>query len=97
MEALVLGGTRFLGRHIVEACLAKGHTVTIFDRQESAPNGNRHCFPRCMRATRKPAERWAQHCFSRALAVAIQPSRALGYMGVRPLAFSKRALLTRKE
>ena len=32
MKTLVLGGTRFLGRHIVDACLAKGHSVTIFHR-----------------------------------------------------------------
>lgn len=32
MKILVLGGTRFVGRHIVEAALAKGHQVTTLTR-----------------------------------------------------------------
>jgi 2'-hydroxyisoflavone reductase len=32
MRILVLGGTRFVGRHIVEAALAAGHAVTVFNR-----------------------------------------------------------------
>jgi 2'-hydroxyisoflavone reductase len=32
MRLLVLGGTRFLGRHIVDAALARGDDVTIFTR-----------------------------------------------------------------
>lgn len=32
MKLLVLGGTRFLGRHLVEAALAAGFEVTIFTR-----------------------------------------------------------------
>ena len=32
MKLLVLGGTRFLGRHLVEAALARGHDVTLFTR-----------------------------------------------------------------
>lgn len=32
MHVLILGGTVFLGRHIVEAALARGHDVTIFHR-----------------------------------------------------------------
>jgi nucleoside-diphosphate-sugar epimerase len=32
MKLLVLGGTRFLGRHLVEAALARGDDVTIFTR-----------------------------------------------------------------
>ena len=32
MKLLVLGGTRFLGRHLVEAALARGDEVTIFTR-----------------------------------------------------------------
>jgi len=32
MRLLVLGGTRFLGRHAVDAALARGHDVTIFTR-----------------------------------------------------------------
>ena len=32
MKLLVLGGTRFLGRHLVEAALARGHEPTLFNR-----------------------------------------------------------------
>ncbi len=32
MRILVLGGTRFLGRHFVEAALERGHTLTLFHR-----------------------------------------------------------------
>ena len=32
MKILVLGGTQFVGRHIVEALLTAGHTVSIFTR-----------------------------------------------------------------
>ncbi len=34
---LVLGGTVFLGRHIVEAALGRGHAVTIFNRGRHNP------------------------------------------------------------
>ncbi len=32
MKLLFLGGTVFLGRHIVEAALARGHEITLFNR-----------------------------------------------------------------
>lgn len=32
MRLLILGGTLFLGRHLVEAALARGHEVTLFNR-----------------------------------------------------------------
>jgi 2'-hydroxyisoflavone reductase len=32
MQILVLGGTRFVGRHIVEAIREQGHTVSVFNR-----------------------------------------------------------------
>jgi 2'-hydroxyisoflavone reductase len=38
MQLLILGGTVFLGRHIVEAALDRGHTVTLFNRGESNPD-----------------------------------------------------------
>ncbi len=38
MKVLVLGGTRFLGRHIVEAALARDHEVTLFNRGQSNPD-----------------------------------------------------------
>ena len=37
MQILILGGTRFVGRHLVEAALARGHEVTLFNRGESNP------------------------------------------------------------
>lgn len=38
MQILILGGTRFLGRHLVEAALKKGHEVTLFNRGQSNPD-----------------------------------------------------------
>ena len=32
MRILVIGGTRFVGRHVVEQALARGHNVTLFHR-----------------------------------------------------------------
>ena len=32
MNILIIGGTRFVGRHLVEAALARGHQVTLFNR-----------------------------------------------------------------
>lgn len=37
MRILVLGGTVFLGRHIVGAALARGHAVTLFNRGQHGP------------------------------------------------------------
>ena len=37
MKLLVLGGTKFLGRATVEAALARGHDVTLFNRGQSNP------------------------------------------------------------
>jgi 2'-hydroxyisoflavone reductase len=38
MHLLMLGGTVFLGRHIVEAALARGHEVTLFNRGQNNPD-----------------------------------------------------------
>lgn len=38
MRILVLGGTVFLGRHIVQAALARGHQVTLFNRGQHNPD-----------------------------------------------------------
>lgn len=35
MRILILGGTRFLGRHLVDAALERGHEVTLFNRGKS--------------------------------------------------------------
>ena len=37
MDLLILGGTGFLGRHLVEAALADGHRPTLFNRGLSEP------------------------------------------------------------
>ncbi|HEX6788769.1 MAG TPA: NAD-dependent epimerase/dehydratase family protein [Gaiellaceae bacterium] len=37
MKLLILGGTKFLGRHAVDAALADGHDVTIFTRGQTNP------------------------------------------------------------
>jgi 2'-hydroxyisoflavone reductase len=37
VRILVLGGTLFLGRHVVEAALDRGHDVTIFSRGRTNP------------------------------------------------------------
>jgi len=36
MKLLVLGGTQFLGRHLVESALAAGHELTLFNRGSHA-------------------------------------------------------------
>jgi 2'-hydroxyisoflavone reductase len=38
MDLLILGGTRFLGRHLVEAALRDDHRVTLFNRGLSGPD-----------------------------------------------------------
>lgn len=35
MDVLVIGGTRFVGRHLTDSLLAAGHTPTLFHRGES--------------------------------------------------------------
>ena len=37
MKLLVLGGTQFLGRHVVEVARERGHDVTIFHRGQTNP------------------------------------------------------------
>ncbi len=37
MRMLVLGGTQFLGRHVVDAALEHGHDVTLFNRGQTRP------------------------------------------------------------
>ena len=42
MKLLIIGGTRFVGRHLVAAALARGHEVTLFHRgtqSSAAPAG----------------------------------------------------------
>lgn len=38
MKVLVLGGTAFLGRHLVEAALDRGHEVTMLNRGQTNPD-----------------------------------------------------------
>lgn len=37
MKILIIGGTRFLGRHLVHAALERGHSVTLFNRGQTNP------------------------------------------------------------
>jgi 2'-hydroxyisoflavone reductase len=37
MHFLILGGTRFVGRHLVEHAIADGHRVTMFNRGQTNP------------------------------------------------------------
>ena len=37
LKILVLGGTRFLGPHVAELAMARGHTVTFFNRGRTNP------------------------------------------------------------
>ncbi len=41
LKILILGGTGFLGPHIVNSAISNGHTVTLFNRGKSDP----HLFP----------------------------------------------------
>lgn len=38
MRILIIGGTRFLGRHLVESALERSHEVTLFNRGKSNPD-----------------------------------------------------------
>jgi 2'-hydroxyisoflavone reductase len=38
MNILILGGTVFLGRHLVETAVARGHAVTLFNRGQNNPD-----------------------------------------------------------
>lgn len=38
MKILIIGGTRFLGRALVDAARARGHEVTLFNRGQSNPD-----------------------------------------------------------
>src|SRR3954471_11069998 len=37
MRLLILGGTLFLGRHLAQGALARGHELTLFNRGRTAP------------------------------------------------------------
>src|SRR5829696_4441233 len=39
MKLLILGGTRFVGRHLVTAAQARGHEVTVFNRGNYSTEG----------------------------------------------------------
>ena len=47
MRILVLGGTQFLGRHVAEAALERGHELTLFNRGQTRPE----LFPEVERLT----------------------------------------------
>ena len=52
MKLLVLGGTKNLGRHVVEAALRDGHEVTLFNRGRTNPS----LFPAVRRLTGERAD-----------------------------------------
>ncbi len=55
VRLLLLGGTRFLGRHVAEEALARGHAVTLFTRGRTPqPFGDR---VRAARRRPRPARR----------------------------------------
>ena len=65
MRILVVGGTRFVGRYVVEAALAGGHEVTVFHRGRTGPDlfpdarhliGDRNADLSVL--TADPADRW---------------------------------------
>src|SRR6185436_11204648 len=37
MKLLILGGTRFVGRHLVSAALARNREITLFNRGQHSP------------------------------------------------------------
>lgn len=39
LSVLIVGGTRFVGRHLLEALVANGHRVTLFHRGQNEPEG----------------------------------------------------------
>ena len=60
MRLLVLGGTKFLGRAIVDAALAAGHEVSIFDARfgHAIQSPSRSSSVRCrLRNRRSSSER----------------------------------------
>ena len=36
-KVLVIGGTQFIGRHVVQRLLDQGHSVTLLNRGKTAP------------------------------------------------------------
>ena len=52
LNLLILGGTGFLGPHVVETALARGHSMTLFNRGKT----NTHLFPKLekLRGDRDP-------------------------------------------
>ena len=61
MKLLVLGGTKFLGRAVVDAARARGHELTLFNRGQQDP---RRLSRRSSRsaATARRAERASPPC-----------------------------------
>ncbi|MBZ0286612.1 MAG: NAD-dependent epimerase/dehydratase family protein, partial [Anaerolineae bacterium] len=41
MKILIIGGTQFIGRHMVDEALKRGHEVTLFNRGKT----NAHLYP----------------------------------------------------
>ena len=62
MEILIIGGTSFLGRHLAETALARGHALTLFHRgstgAELFPGARRILGDRRVDAARVAGGRW---------------------------------------
>lgn len=66
MDLLIIGGTSFVGRHIVQKAIEKGHNVTLFNRGKSNPG----LFPELPRITgdrRKDAQKLAGRMWDAAI------------------------------
>ncbi|MFL6113345.1 MAG: NAD-dependent epimerase/dehydratase family protein [Catenulispora sp.] len=61
MKLLILGGSRFLGRAVVDEALAAGHHVTVFNRGRSAPDTAGVEAVRGDRESQADLERLAEH------------------------------------
>ncbi len=48
LKLLILGGTRFIGPHVVELARAHGHEVTLFNRGKTNVGPREGCRESCM-------------------------------------------------
>jgi len=67
MRILMLGGTGFIGPHLVHAALARGHQVSMLNRGRRAPNQNAGDFAKveALRGDRSQPDAYASLAGSR--------------------------------
>ena len=51
MKILIIGGTKFLGRHLIDAAVQNGHEVTLFNRGKKYSDEE---IPECRTNSRRP-------------------------------------------